>query len=846
MPAGLTTFLFIFLVASTPLVVLQPTPNPDQTEIINALTNLRNVISQLPNEAFENLTAAEGNRKALCNKIDAVIHQVLAGAYNGAVNKLRNDIENAIKDRIVDDLENNLIEDVEVIIELIEKKPGADKEPPQIKSVSGYPETPEYDERVTVQADVVDKKSGVKTVILSFSVNVVHWTNITMSLVEGFYVAEILAHPYSTTVYYLIYAYDYADNLATSQTYSYVVTDSRPPIISYMEHMPTFPNYNETVSVFANVAEPQNASGVESVTLGYWYDSNWTVIPMSLEGTLFTAVIPALPYGTIVQYQVNASDYAGNWAVTDIYSYNVTDKYPPIARIDEPTPGSVLSGQVSIVVFAYDDNFERAELIINGVVVQSWTSVGTHIFNWNTKTGMYPDGSYMIMLTAYDKENTQSDIIWVTVDNTPPLAAINAPIGESFLKGTVSVNVTGYDANLKKIELFIDNILQQTWTTSGAYTYAWNTLIYSDGTHTIRLAVRDKAGHSDERVITVTVDNTVPTVSIVAPSDKSFLKGLALINVTGYDANFEEMRLCIDGTLVATFDTSGPKTYDWHTSAYSDRSYEINLVALDKAGNSATAKITVTLDNTTPVAEIQSPVIGVYVRGICNVTIYGHDLNLDRMRLYIDESLVETWNVSGTHVYAWNTTEFFDSFYTIKLTVNDKAGNNVEKTVMVTVDNTPPLIGIPKWEPLEPSVNESLNVSVIVAEPLSGSGVKNVTLWFRTDNESQPIEMTLLTSGNWTATILGQNADVTVTFYIEAFDNAENSATTLTYTYMVKAPPAGLPLALLAIVVMSIAAILGTAIYLYQFRRVEAKPVVRSPGKRTFVYLTVPSKGNLR
>ena len=123
----LAASLLIFLVASVPLAAIHPTENPDQTEIINALTKLRDVISQLPNEAFENPRAAEGQRKSLCNKINAVIHQVLAGARVGAVNKLRNDIENAIRDRIVDDLENDLIEDVEIIVELIENKPRPDK-----------------------------------------------------------------------------------------------------------------------------------------------------------------------------------------------------------------------------------------------------------------------------------------------------------------------------------------------------------------------------------------------------------------------------------------------------------------------------------------------------------------------------------------------------------------------------------------------------------------------------------------------------------------------------------------------------------------------------------------------
>ncbi|MDH5389727.1 MAG: PKD domain-containing protein, partial [Candidatus Bathyarchaeota archaeon] len=67
-------------------------------------------------------------------------------------------------------------------------------------------------------------------------------------------------------------------------------------------------------------------------------------------------------------------------------------------------------------------------------------------------------------------------------------------------------------------------------------------------------------------------------------------------------------------------------------------------------------------------------------------------------------------------------------------------------------------------------------------------GVKNVTLWYRTDDEWHLLEM-VMPNGLWTATIPGQSAGVNVEFYIEAHDNVENSDKTSTYNYTVKAPP---------------------------------------------------------
>lgn len=38
----------------------------------------------------------EGEKPALQNKVNAVIHQIEAGAFNGAVNKLQNDVKKSV------------------------------------------------------------------------------------------------------------------------------------------------------------------------------------------------------------------------------------------------------------------------------------------------------------------------------------------------------------------------------------------------------------------------------------------------------------------------------------------------------------------------------------------------------------------------------------------------------------------------------------------------------------------------------------------------------------------------------------------------------------------------------
>ncbi|KPV63587.1 MAG: PKD domain protein [Candidatus Bathyarchaeota archaeon BA2] len=228
-----------------------------------------------------------------------------------------------------------------------------DTEPPTIVEVLRCPPTPNYNEAVTVIANVTDDVgSGIESVILYYSTDAITWINTTMSPVcNDLYSAKIQPKPYNTVVVYYIYASDKVGNTATSRPFFYRVADLLPPVISDVEHLPTSPNYIETVTVSTSVTEPPEASGVGFVILSYGDGSVWTNVTMTLVGTRFSAMIPILPYGTEVQYRVYASDNAWNWAVSDIHFYQVTDNIPP--SIGAPTWDPVeplAEGQVNVTV----------------------------------------------------------------------------------------------------------------------------------------------------------------------------------------------------------------------------------------------------------------------------------------------------------------------------------------------------------------------------------------------------------------------------------------------------------------------------------------------------------------
>ena len=214
-------------------------------------------------------------------------------------------------------------------------------------------------------------------------------------------------------------------------------------------------------------------------------------------------------------------------------------------------------------------------------------------YSWNTADVL--DGKHTIKLVVTDlMENVNSKSVWVIVDNAVPVAEIRQFINNAHLKDTFDVDLYGYDANLKRVELSIDGVSKKNWTESGFQSYTWDTTSETDKTYTLTLVVEDEAGNSISKTVTVSVDNTAPSVSITTPEAEAQMIGTVTIEFEASDTNLELAQLIIDNSI---FDVTGQTSYEWDTSTVGDGDHTIKLIAYDKAGNSAETSITVNTVN---------------------------------------------------------------------------------------------------------------------------------------------------------------------------------------------------------------------------------------------------------
>jgi len=666
------TALLVFALIFTPITIVSVvvgSNGPDRSKVITDLEDLCEYISEeLPDEAFNKTEPLNGRRRALCNKIGAVINQIEAGACKSAVNKLRNDIENAISNWINEPWKGELIEKVEDIIEKI-----LDTEPPVIAEVWIEPETPAYNETVSVMANVTDEGSGVKTVILSYSMSMIEWVNVTMDLVEELYVGQIPAFPYDTTVYYKVYAYDEAENPATAGPYTYTVIDPYPPVIGVPTLDPEEPFADEDVEVIVSVSEPVDASGIKNVTLWYRIDSDWQSIEMTATTLLdWMATISGQSAGVNVTFYIESYDNAGNSEKTSTYGYTVKTPPPGLHPVAKFTYSPLTTPTGETVTFNATASYDPDGTIVKyewdfGDTATSTGIVTTHIY--------LDDGTYTITLKVIDNSGlsntTSADI---SVFNRPPVAIFTESAEIVDTNVIITFNASdSYDLD-GYISSYFWDFGDETNATGVIAEHAYAEI----GTYTVTLTVTDDDGDSDSAVAIKTILNRSP-VAVFTESAESVLTGVVIY----FDASDSYDS---DGTIASYSWDFGDETGATGVTvdhAYEDDGvYKVTLTVTDDLGATASASATKTVSNRSPVASFAETATKVNTGEVIYFNAFGS---------YDPDGSIESyfWDFGdGTNATGETVEHAYDEAgnYTVVLTVTDDDGASSTDDATKTVE----------------------------------------------------------------------------------------------------------------------------------------------------------------
>ncbi len=184
-------------------------------------------------------------------------------------------------------------------------------------------------------------------------------------------------------------------------------------------------------------------------------------------------------------------------------------------------------------------------------------------------------------------------------DTTDPTVTITSPSAGASVAGTVQIQGTATDnVAVTDIQFLVDGLVVSSAAAS-PFSFGLNTQAYSNGNHTLTVTASDAAGNRGSASVAVLVNNpavtdtTPPTVTITTPVSGTSLSGNVAVRVNATDnVGVTQVSIYIDGTLKAT-DTTSPYSYNWNTKKVAAGVHTIKATAWDRAGNSASASVTV-------------------------------------------------------------------------------------------------------------------------------------------------------------------------------------------------------------------------------------------------------------
>jgi len=475
---------------------------------------------------------------------------------------------------------------------------------------------------VTVQATASDGQTGIAKV--RFSINEVSGTHD----VEYTDLSSPYEYTWNTTLatfpngeYTItITSYDYAGNTTTTTTGDTAVsvdnTDPAPGTLTIVDNdgltdtgdFITYASVNLTSSATDNVNVYQMRFSNDNATWYAWEAYNttrpsaWDMTSATYGGTNTD--------GTKTVY-VQYRDNAGNNVSTSDTIF--LDRVNPTA--DAGTALLYFNTATALNGTSIDDTNGADD---SGVESRLWTDLGT-----GTGSGTVTfsnaaiddptfqataEGTYNLQFWVRDNAGrTATDTATIHWDVTPPTA--NA--GADRLRGPNTTNTIS-DSSSSDGGTNPSGVASVLWSrTGGTGTGTPNfsnasvtnptftvTGATPDGTYILNFAVTDNATNSSNDSMTVTWDQTVPTVSITSPATGTYHNSAITLTANTSDTHAMTYQWTASGPGTVTFgdDTAEDTTCSMST----DGTYTLTLTVTDAALNTNSASVTVYRDTTPP------------------------------------------------------------------------------------------------------------------------------------------------------------------------------------------------------------------------------------------------------
>jgi sugar lactone lactonase YvrE len=282
----------------------------------------------------------------------------------------------------------------------------------------------------------------------------------------------------------------------------------------------------------------------------------------------------------------------------------VLDTTAPDVSFTYPLSGYAVRGTIELHASASDplpgSGVARVEFFVDGAAVGTLLDAR---FGMVLDTAALPDGPHRVRARAFDgKGNARDAEIMVTVDNTAPNVTILEPRDGSVLRGTVPFSTQLFDgtSGIASVRMKVGgDVVHAAYPFIESYLESLpvDTTRWPDGPLSLDVTAGDMAGNEATVSVTIVVDNTGPDqVVILSPADGATLAGEIPIEASATDDRLASLAILVDGVQVAS--TGQPRlSIVFESRTRLDGPMRIEARATDRAGNTGSRSVTVTVDN---------------------------------------------------------------------------------------------------------------------------------------------------------------------------------------------------------------------------------------------------------
>jgi hypothetical protein len=471
------------------------------------------------------------------------------------------------------------------------------------------------------------------------------------------------------------------------------------------------PAFNGVAVSLANPGTPLRSSVALSATAG----SDRALVSVTFQrspagaGTWTTICAPAAaPYTCswntagvsdgLYDLRAVAADSSG-YSRTDTVSSRRVDNTVPATSVTAATP---LTGSATVSATASDTGGSGVISVALEARPSSggaWTAICTKAaapYSCSWDTSAVADGAWDVRSTATDAAGNTAGSTTTNriVDNTGPSVSVTDP--GSPIGGTIALSSTtgdGAGSGVTTVAYQYRTSPSGSWTaacSSSTAPFSCNWATPATGTYDLRAIATDGVSKQTTSAVVSArqVDNTAPAIPTLT-NPGSPLRGSVSLAGSGSDANsglaalrFEYAPNGTTGWSTACTATSPATTCAWDTAAAADGSYDLRVVAIDRAGNTRSSATTTarSVDNTAPALTVTSA--GMF-RGTATINATATDARgVSAAGVSIQYSLAgaNSWttictDAAAPYTCSWNSAGRADGAYDVRAIAQDTAGN---------------------------------------------------------------------------------------------------------------------------------------------------------------------------